>query len=202
MNLENKLSQKEINYLNRKFRITRNNWMFYGIISGLGLFTIYVILHIVFFGCYADIGTFNVGVLSFIDIGLFYVYLGLTPYLFMIFEFMMHRKFMLIIDGLQMTNLETVVLQDEDYKFLQGLSLWLNKKSWRFWTPIITLLLLTEIGREIYVDWGFRADSLMFIAFLFPTLSILFLIMESSKMIKIIEKIYGASIQLETRQEQ
>ncbi|MBI4800889.1 MAG: hypothetical protein HY796_00010 [Elusimicrobia bacterium] len=87
-----------------------------------------------------------------------------------------------------MTDSENIVLQDADCEFLHNLSLWLNKKSWRLWTLAAVSLLLAEIGREIYLNWGLEIFCIMYILFLSPVLSFPFLVLNSSKMIKTVEK--------------
>lgn len=202
MNLENKLSRKEINYLDRKCKIIRSNWISYGGILILGL-SILCVLTIILRDSYHVINLFNIGpfTVNSFDIGLFYFCPLFALWLFLAFDVMLFKKTMSTINGFQTANAGSIILGNKGHIYLRVLSLWLDRKSWRFWILTIALLSLSEIGREIYVDWKLKSAGLMFAIFLSPVLSTPLLIMDYTKIRKIIEKIQGAPIQPGTGRE-
>lgn len=206
MNFQNILSRKEMKYLEGAFAIVRLKWWLYFVILVMGLNWLSGVLIVASSGPYVceryvfgffKAASFNARLF---DVGLLNVCAYLSVWLYIVFFFIISTWFTLIIDRLQMTSDGSIALRDKDYRFLQGLSLWLTKKSPRLWNLIIILLSLAEISREIYVDWGLSAAGLAFTFFLSPVLILPFIGIKCLRMIRIIEKIRGGPIQSETGQ--
>ncbi|MBU2574828.1 MAG: hypothetical protein KKH28_12195 [Elusimicrobia bacterium] len=201
MNFQNILSRKEIRYVEGAFAIVRFKWIFFVGILVIGLSWLFAVRIVAASGLYAydqyAFGFFKV--ISFkarlFDVNLFKLCAYLCALLCFIFVVASSMGFALVVNRLRITGEGNIALHDRDYGFLQGLSLWLDKKSPRLWTSIIILLSLAEISRELYVDWGFSAAGLAFIFLLSPVLILPFAGIIYSRDIRIIEKILGAPVQ-------